>query len=153
MVAEAVKVLVDQEEYEGIAKVLLGKLTPLVSAEEAKSKAWPKSPLALANALRRLAPNLRRIGIDIRMGKKSNGRNSKRIIRINRQPSVACVAGDAGRDSPGENGGAPSSGSDATRNGATQGDVSDAANGAKNSSKNNCSEGGGDWRRSKASLF
>jgi hypothetical protein len=51
----------------------------------AKSKNWPDGPRALAGRLRRAAPVLRKIGIEIGFG--SEGRARTRIINITSTPS------------------------------------------------------------------
>jgi hypothetical protein len=58
-VAVMVKALMEKGDWEGTAKELLDTLTASLSDKDAKAKGWPKTPLALANSLRRLAPNLR----------------------------------------------------------------------------------------------
>ena len=51
--------------WEGNATELLEKLNNLVSDRLRQTKAWPKAPNALSGALRRLAPNLRQVGIHV----------------------------------------------------------------------------------------
>ncbi len=43
---------------------------------------WPQSPQALSAVLRRLAPNLRRAGVDVKMPEGRKGRNKSRLIEM-----------------------------------------------------------------------
>lgn len=62
-------------QWEGIAKELLGELnSELDDAARQKMERqdiWPKNPRALSNILRRLAPNLRAVGVEITFKKKN----------------------------------------------------------------------------------
>lgn len=91
LVAGAVKKLMEKGPWEGTASELLEVLTAEISEKDAKAKTWPKSPLSLANVLRRLAPNLRAADIGVTFLKTTNN-NSKRLIRIETPPSDASVA-------------------------------------------------------------
>jgi hypothetical protein len=72
-------------EWTGTASELLAELTKQAGERVAKSKAWPDSPRALAGQLRRAAPFLRKIGIDIGFTKKGHART--RIICIIATPA------------------------------------------------------------------
>ncbi len=87
-VAEAIRKL--DLPWEGTATELLGVLEPIVGNNARRSKAWPQSGRALSNALRRLAPNLRREGILIEF-ERDGGRERRRLINI--------AAGGAGEPS------------------------------------------------------
>jgi hypothetical protein len=64
--ATAVRSLMAQRaEWAGTASDLLGALAGLPAAREARSKAWPDSPRALAGRLRRAATFLRKTGMEI----------------------------------------------------------------------------------------
>ncbi len=82
-------------QWEGSPTQLLNELT-LMAGNLAKSKAWPQSPKGLKNILKRLAPSLRRMGIEI-----ANGRSGDRFYRITRitetpqQPSYVSKPSDA----------------------------------------------------------
>jgi hypothetical protein len=66
----------------------LGALAETAGERVAKSKNWPDSPRALAGRLRRAAPFLRKIGIEIGFGRE--GRARTRTINITTtQPSTA----------------------------------------------------------------
>jgi hypothetical protein len=73
--------------WTGTASDLLGALAEVVGDRVAKSKNWPDGPRALAGRLRRAAPVLRKIGIEIGFG--SEGRARTRII--NQGPTVRTV--------------------------------------------------------------
>jgi len=74
---------VSQGQFSDTARTLLDQLKKYAPDAVLKEHAWPKSPRALSGVLRRLAANLRRIGIAIEFG-KSNGSNSRRLISIRR---------------------------------------------------------------------
>jgi hypothetical protein len=79
LVAGSVKALVDKEAWEGTAKELLDTLTEALSEKDAKAKEWPKTPLALSNALRRLAPNLRAAGISVEFYRERTARRTRKV--------------------------------------------------------------------------
>lgn len=94
-VACAVTELVKKwSSWQGTARELLGKLNEIAPGQETKANNWPKSPLNLANALRRLAPNLRAAGISAEFS-RSAGTNSRRLITLEEFTSVAGDAIDA----------------------------------------------------------
>jgi hypothetical protein len=66
--------------WTGTASDLLGALAEVVGDCVAKSKTWPDGPRALAGRLRRAAPVLRKIGIEIGFGRE--GRARTRTINI-----------------------------------------------------------------------
>jgi hypothetical protein len=51
--------------WEGTCTELLDKLASMAGEKSRQSKGWPGSPRSLSGQLRRLAPNLRRAGVDI----------------------------------------------------------------------------------------
>lgn len=76
-VAEAVRRLVEERwsaGWEGPANRLLKELDEAVSDATLRQKRWPKGPAALSNRLRRAAPALRKLGIEIAR-KNSGDRN------------------------------------------------------------------------------
>ncbi len=81
----------DQERWQGTAKALLLALAPTTSGERAANQpGWPKSPRALRECLKCLAPNLRAEGIEVRFGKRGVGHDRARLIDIEKvrvQPS------------------------------------------------------------------
>ena len=60
------------------------QLGELAGEAETKKSGWPKNPRALSNALRRLAPNLRRTGIVVSFERQPGG-NRERLITLQRQ--------------------------------------------------------------------
>jgi hypothetical protein len=68
--------------WEGTAGDLLKALKLLVSEETAKGSDWPKRPHVLSGRLRRLAPNLRQVGILIDFDQRRPDRKRDRLIRI-----------------------------------------------------------------------
>jgi len=82
---------------------ILQDLRELVSEEIVKRRSWPKSPRALSVALRRLAPNLRTIGIHVHFGNKSPGPNSRRLIAIHM--AEACTDASDAAANPATQGG------------------------------------------------
>jgi hypothetical protein len=66
-------------EWEGTAAELLDMLGVKAGERAQKSRAWPGNPHALSNGLRRLAPNLRELGVKVTFLPRTNRR---RLIRI-----------------------------------------------------------------------
>ena len=91
-VAASIQRLIDGGGFEGTASDLLERLNQGVDDRterlHEKDKSWPKSPRALTNALRRLAPNLRIAGLDIQFWRESSGKR-RRIIAM-RKGSESC---------------------------------------------------------------
>ena len=73
-------------EWTGTASDLLGALAEMAGERAAKSKSWPENPRALGGRLRRGAPFLRKIGIEISFGRE--GRARTRTIQIEANPGV-----------------------------------------------------------------
>ena len=86
--------------FQGKAKELLAAINELVDETTTRSKEWPKSPPAVRNALLRVAPDLRAIGIEVHVG----DRRSPTPIRIRTQATVGTVAsvGNSGAERSGE---------------------------------------------------
>jgi hypothetical protein len=91
-VATAVRTLMkDRDAWEGIATELLTALSALAGDAVVKDKErrWPKTGRGLAGQLRRLAPLLRRVGIEPILDLPREGKESRRIIRIKKSsPTV-----------------------------------------------------------------
>jgi hypothetical protein len=60
---------------------LLAKLEQFVTEKVTKGRRWPKNGRALSGALRRLAPNLRRVGIQVEMPTSGRGQ-AGRVLSI-----------------------------------------------------------------------
>jgi hypothetical protein len=67
-------------EFSGTATDLLNALNSIVPETQQKEKGWPKRPNVLSRVLRRIAPPLRKVGIDITFDREGRGRDRKIII-------------------------------------------------------------------------
>jgi hypothetical protein len=67
--------------WEGTCTDLLARLAETVGEKAARAPSWPQTPRALGGALRRLAPNLRRVGILVEMWREPGGKR-QRMVRI-----------------------------------------------------------------------
>ena len=91
-VAQAVQELIKvTPEWRSTATDLLDELEKYVSEKITKSKSWPKSPSALSGQLRRLAPNLRAVGIEIDFDERES-HSGKRFLRIRKAEKNAVTA-------------------------------------------------------------
>ena len=86
IVPELVKLLA-VGSWEGTASELHETLSSQVSESKRKSHAWPKGGRATSASLKRLAPNLRAVGIDVEWDRESGGTRT-RIIRLKVKSSV-----------------------------------------------------------------
>lgn len=73
----------DVGRWKGTAGELLEELLKRLGAER-PPEGWPKSPKHLGGVLKRLAPNLRELGIDVRSGKDAarEGGTGRRLIQL-----------------------------------------------------------------------
>ncbi|HEV3481070.1 MAG TPA: primase C-terminal domain-containing protein [Candidatus Acidoferrales bacterium] len=69
-------------DWEGTATQLLHELNRCADNEKMQQRDWPRNAWALSIHLRRIAPNLRAAGIDVRFGVKTPGPGSKRVITM-----------------------------------------------------------------------
>src|SRR5215831_16877038 len=65
---------VSPDGFTGTAADLLKALNDVASETQQKAKRWPKSPALLAKTLRRSAPPLRKIGIDVAFDREKRQR-------------------------------------------------------------------------------
>lgn len=79
----------DRDEWQGTATALLGELENRAAPRIVKQKGWPKRANVLSGELTRIAPNLRRMGIDVESGKSAGRRYI--AIRTTAQNSVQTV--------------------------------------------------------------
>jgi hypothetical protein len=87
LVADAIRTMMNQQsEWTGTAKELLKVLADIVGERGTKSKSWRETPEALRGRLRRLAPNLRKIGINIAFPEKNARPRNIRITKAARRP-------------------------------------------------------------------
>jgi hypothetical protein len=87
--------MAERTEWAGNASELLAALTEEAGERVARSKAWPDTPRALSDRLRRLAPFLRKIGVNIDFDKRE-GKMRKRMIHI----TMAAPMPDTGETQP-----------------------------------------------------
>src|SRR5262249_36601512 len=81
-IADAVRALMStRTEWTGTASTLLGALAQQATERVTKAKAWPDTPKALSNRLRRAMTFLRTIGIEIGFEREAD-RARTRMIRI-----------------------------------------------------------------------
>jgi hypothetical protein len=86
-VACALRAMVEKrtEPFEGSASELLPELEGETTEKIRNSRVWPSNAAALATRLRRLAPVLRQVGIDVLMDQRAPTRDRKRLIQIERR--------------------------------------------------------------------
>lgn len=89
LIAPVIMSLVKEEsEWVGIAKDIKDKLDEITDwTIQKNNQFYPKAPIKVANDLRRIAPNLREIGIDVTFdadNEKREAGTGKRLIRIKR---------------------------------------------------------------------
>src|SRR5262249_51954890 len=80
-IAGAIRALAEQGPWSGTATELLGKLSGLADDVIKKSRGWPSTPRALSGALRRAAPNLRAVGVEVDFDRAAGGQR-RRMIRV-----------------------------------------------------------------------
>jgi hypothetical protein len=98
-VAQAVlKLMEHQHVWEGTATQLLSVLTPLLEGIPAHER--PRSAQTLSNALRRVAPTLSKVGVEVLFGQRKNGGNRDRLISICLQPIQASPVPPLGSHEP-----------------------------------------------------
>ena len=73
--------MVGRESWQGTSTELLAELEQAAEDAVRKRREWPKSPRKLSGDLRRVAPNLRRAGLDVRF-QRGVGKDRKRTIRL-----------------------------------------------------------------------
>jgi hypothetical protein len=85
LVASAVRLLMrSRSEWTGTAAELLAVLANFADENLRRGKDWPRTPRGLSGRLRRAAPNLRKIGIDVVFARE--GHAGPRIIHITTLP-------------------------------------------------------------------
>jgi len=85
-VAEALRRMMDgaRDTYRGTASMLLEGLGSMTPAEITRSAQWPKTPRAFSCLLRRIAPQLRLVGIHVRFDRGPDAR----VINISNVPEL-----------------------------------------------------------------
>lgn len=87
VVAALLKFMAKHVTVEATASVLLEKLG-CIDAELKRAPGWPKLPRVLSGVLKRVAPNLRQIGITAVQDTRGGGNDKHKIWRIERQGAV-----------------------------------------------------------------
>jgi hypothetical protein len=72
----------DRDKWAGTASALLTALTNQTSFETQKDRSWPKGANQCSKQLARLAPNLRRMGIEV--VRDRGGKKGTRMITLSR---------------------------------------------------------------------
>jgi hypothetical protein len=78
----------DQGVWSGTATNLLGVMNGRADDSTKRAKVWPRTARAMAGALRRVAPNLRRAGILVEHS-RDGGHDRQRIITVSMAPPPA----------------------------------------------------------------
>ena len=82
-----VEMLAREAIWEGTAAKLLEKVATYATEAVTRRKYWPSNPKAMASALRRIAPNLERLGYQVEFkGRQGKGRD--RIIELSKTHSA-----------------------------------------------------------------
>ena len=79
-----------QGDWRGTATELLAELGSYATEAVLRSRAWPKTARPLSGRLRRAAPFLRTVGVEINFQRES-GSKSRRLIQVRKSPD-SCVA-------------------------------------------------------------
>jgi hypothetical protein len=79
-----VEMLPDDTPWEGTASELLACLEERAGVATTKRQGWPASPRALGGQLRRLAPILRAVGVDVSFVRDTGNRARRRLIILKR---------------------------------------------------------------------
>jgi hypothetical protein len=88
-VATALRSYMDvTSEFEGTASDLLKSLNGVVPESQQKAKGWPKRPNTLSGILRRIAPPLRKIGIDVVFERDPDKLRARKIVITRRSVRV-----------------------------------------------------------------
>jgi hypothetical protein len=86
-IATAIRALMAKRtEWEGTATELLEGLTNVIGEKAAKEKDWPKRPNTLANKLRRVTPDLAKVGIVITSHREGHDRTRVFTIKNENRP-------------------------------------------------------------------
>lgn len=83
-VAAAVRTFAETltEPFEKSASELLPLIEQVVPERVRASRTWPSTPAVLSNRLRRAAPALRQVGIEVQIGGRAPTKDRKRLIMI-----------------------------------------------------------------------
>ena len=90
------------DSWKGTAGELLAELDRAVDDKTKRAKGWPQTARALSGTIKRLAPNLRAVGLQVEMGRTGNGRYI--ALGMVQQSSVTSVTNVTPPDISGGNG-------------------------------------------------
>jgi hypothetical protein len=90
-ITKPVRVLVERGGCQGTAETLLRVLNDIADDATRNQPGWPKNPWALSYRLRRLAPNFRATGIEIKFSRFKNHLRT-RVITVTNSASTASSA-------------------------------------------------------------
>ena len=76
--------------WEGTASDLLDVLDHAVDEKTQRLKSWPASARPLSGTLKRLAPNLRELGVEVEFTRETGG-SRRRLITLSRERADSCV--------------------------------------------------------------
>lgn len=76
--------LAQRDEWCGACSDLLQELTHAADERTRNLKSWPKTASSLSGVLRRLAPNLRHVGVEVDFASQGRGRNKRRVVSVKR---------------------------------------------------------------------
>jgi 5S rRNA maturation endonuclease (ribonuclease M5) len=76
------QLMADREQWEGKPTELLARLGELAGERATKAEDWPKRANSLSGQLKRLAPNLRKIGLHVTFGSAGRGKAKGRRIVV-----------------------------------------------------------------------
>lgn len=88
--AAVITFMADKTTWTGTATELLDEVEKLTDEKLRKSKAWPKSPRGLSGTLKRLAPNLRQVGVEVDFDREPD-RDRRRVVVLARTEAEVCV--------------------------------------------------------------
>jgi hypothetical protein len=87
--------LVQAGEWQGTPTALWERLTEIAGQTVARSQSWPKRANALTRQLKRLTPNLHRLGFEIDLDIRKGDKKGSRQIRIGRAPAAGNSSSEA----------------------------------------------------------
>jgi hypothetical protein len=93
-ITDSLRKLVAEDGFQGTASDLLKDLTQRTDESTRRQKGWPQNGQGLSNTLRRLAPNLRKCGIEVTFS-RGKDRRRRRLIVLREIASDASTASAA----------------------------------------------------------
>ena len=90
--AAGILTLTAPEDWEGTATALLQVLSQRVPEDTRKAKVWPKDARTMSSKLRRIAPLLRSVGVDVEW--RTEGHEKRKIIAITRKTTRTTARSD-----------------------------------------------------------